>query len=160
MSALNELIRSLRRQFVITIEPSLTGVAGISLAVVGRAARENIDTRVAKIEAARSNLVEAIEAIDELRDKAEENKRDLAALTEKLSRTEAQKASVDMQLSTLRDLAALDTQSVRQSLGIPTRLQIWRERLIAFASGIVASVVASAIWSFFMDPGYRRIWPE
>lgn len=140
------LVRQLRRKIVFTISPAL-GIPEISVSILGTEARANIDERVAKIEAARSNLLEAIEAIDELREKAEENRQDLAALTEKLGESEKQKAVLDMELSTLKGLASLDTQSVRKSLGIPTRLQVWTERMISFGFGILASVIASAIWT-------------
>jgi hypothetical protein len=112
---------------------------------------KTVDARIEKIDTARQNLAEAIDAIDELKSIAEENKRDLEFLTEQIQRAEENKLTVSEELQTLKGLAALDSRAVRKAL-MPTRVSIWTERVIAFGAGVVSSIVASYIYDFFVKP--------
>lgn len=107
-----------------------------------------IDDRLAKIETARESLVEALTAVDELKERAQENKRDLEFLTEQIQRAELDKKSLSGELETLKGIASLDTESVRKVLKLPTRVSIWTERVIAFGLGILASTIASLIYDY------------
>ncbi|HJW40460.1 MAG TPA: hypothetical protein VJ476_04425 [Rhizomicrobium sp.] len=120
------------------------GAAGLE--VEFRPSEETIDKRLARISAARENLIEALEAVDELESAAKKNKRDLEQLNSALAEAEKQKGDVHAQLNALKQIAVLDGGAVRKSLGLPTTLDIWRDRTIAFASGVLASLLAAWLW--------------
>lgn len=107
----------------------------------------SIDERIKKIDSARENLTEAIAAIDELRSQANSNKKDLQDALQRISEAEKQRQSLTEEIATVRQLAQADTQSFRRIIGLPTRADAWRERLIGFASGIIASIIASIIYA-------------
>lgn len=112
----------------------------------------SIDSRMQKIDAARAGLSDALSAVDELKNIAEANKRDLALLNSQIEQAEAQRQSVSGQLETLKGIAALDSESVRKVLRLPTRVSIWTERVIAFGFGVISSIVASYVYDFFVKP--------
>lgn len=134
----------------VRVRPSATH--GIQLAFDKELPSENVDTRIAKIEVARENLAEAIAAVDELKDLAEENKRDLEFLTAQIQRAQENKASVSDELEALKGLAALDSEAVRKVLKLPTRVSIWTERVIAFLFGVISSIIASYLYDFLVKP--------
>jgi hypothetical protein len=120
--------------------------------MVGDAPEASVDERIAKIEAARASLLEALSAVDQLKQRADENKQDLEYLTKQIERAEADKATISDELQTLKGLAALDSQAVRKVLKLPTRVSIWTERVIAFLFGVISSIVASYLYDFFVKP--------
>jgi hypothetical protein len=129
------------------IRISAKGPYGISISYVEKGkANATIDDRLAKIESARESLVEALSAVDELKERAQENKRDLEFLTEQIQRAEIDKKSLSGELQTLKGIASLDSESVRKVLRLPTKVSIWTERVIAFGLGILASTIASLIY--------------
>jgi hypothetical protein len=131
---------------------------GMEVKLAPSKASETIDTRLEKIETARSNLADALIAMDELKDAAEDNKRDLAALSASIERAEGEKTSLHGELESLKALAAIDSASVRKGLGLPTAVDVWRERIYGFLFGIVAAVIGAIIWDLAMKPiweGYR-----
>ena len=69
------------------------------------APRQSIDERIEQIESARFSLVEALDAIDELKLAAERNKLELAATLQTLAVTQTQSASAEKELETVRELA-------------------------------------------------------
>jgi prefoldin subunit 5 len=107
---------------------------------------ESVDARIEKIDSARESLADALAAMDELKTRAQENKRDLEFLTHQIQRAEVDKASLSEELKTLKDLATLDSDSVRKVLRLPTRVSIWTERVIAFVLGVAASTIASVFY--------------
>jgi hypothetical protein len=109
-----------------------------------------IDSRIQKIDVARAGLTEALSAIDELKNIAEGNKRDLALLNYQIQHAEAQRQSVSGELDALKEIASLDSESVRKALRLPTRVSIWTERVIAFVLGVLASVLASLIYEYIV----------
>jgi hypothetical protein len=126
---------------------------GVELTLSGPLARESIDERLAKIEVARESLTDALQAIDALKQESEENKRDLEKLAGAIRKAEMEKANLHSQLDALKDIAALDSSVVRQALKLPTEIDIWRDRIIAFAFGIAASTVAAVVWEY----GIRKL---
>jgi chromosome segregation ATPase len=71
---------------------SFSGAIGISIdEVLVKKETRDIDSRIAKIETARENLLEAISAIDEIKATAEENKRELAELQKSVTKIGKQK---------------------------------------------------------------------
>lgn len=105
-----------------------------------------MDQRLAKIEAARENLTDALTALEDLQTEAQANSRALTELTVRLDKAEERKSIVQKDIHTLRELAKLDAESVRKGLGIPTRGKVWLERGFAFVLGIVGSIIASWLW--------------
>lgn len=69
-----------------------------------------------------------------------------------IKRAETYKQSVRGELEALKEMATLDSETVRRALRVPTRVSIWTERVIAFSFGIAASVVASYVYEFFVKP--------
>lgn len=116
--------------------------------LVGEASEVSVDERITKIETARTSLLDALSAVDQLKQQAEENKQDLEYLTRQIERAEADKAHLSDELATLKGIAALDSESVRKALRLPTRVSIWTERVIAFGFGIAASTIASLVYEY------------
>jgi hypothetical protein len=112
-----------------------------------------IDDRLAKIEIARESLAEALNAMDELKQRAELNKRDLEELNAALKEAQSEKSSVAAELEALKGLSVLDTETVRKALGVPTTVDRWAERTISFVLGAAASTVATLIWEY----GLKRL---
>lgn len=110
---------------------------------------KNVELRLAKIESARESLSEALAAMDDLKSAAEENKRDLDRLNEAITTAQAEKKGLTAQLDAMKQLAALDSESVRQVLRVPGPVDVWRERIYGFMSGIVGSLVAQIMWEVF-----------
>lgn len=103
----------------------------------------NIDERIRKIDIARDNLKDALGAIDEIRSQADRNKNELEQALLRLQVVHEQKAKIDEELFTLKQIAEADTSAFRKVVGLPSKGDLWRERLVGFASGVLASVVAS-----------------
>jgi hypothetical protein len=106
---------------------------------------QSIDDRIAKIDEARSNLVEVLNAIDELRSAAEQNQRDAEIALRQLEKLEQDKASLEKELESVRGIIDVDVTTFRQIAGIPSTDDIRRERVLGFITGVLASVVASGI---------------
>lgn len=107
---------------------------------------ETIDARLAKIEVARRNLAEALEAIDELKSAAEANQAELVIALERLRDAQDQRASAEKEVQAVRSIAQTDVEVFRKLAGVPSKMEIAKERLIGFILGVLASVIASFIW--------------
>jgi hypothetical protein len=106
----------------------------------------SVDERIAKIDVARDNLLEGLQAIDELKREAQENKRELAIAIQTIENLEQERSVAEKELRAIRGIADADTSMLRKVIGVPSQTQIWKERLFGFVSGVMASVVASFIW--------------
>lgn len=153
MGACVRLIESIDRLLAFTLDV-LIEAGAISLGVKLKrrsdaGLNQTLDERLAKIDHARDNLADALEAMDDLRRQAEENKHALEALNRAVQGATRERDAVTSELDTVRSLAALDTETVRRALGVPSPARVWAERLISFVLGVVASLVASAIWQLF-----------
>lgn len=62
---------------------------------------QSIDDRITKIDKARSNLVEALNAIDELRSAVEQNQRDAEIALRQLEKLEQDKTSLEKELESV-----------------------------------------------------------
>ena len=108
-------------------------------------ATQSIDDRIAKIDEARNNLVEVLNAIDELRSAAEKNRHDAEAALRQLEQLEHDKANLEKDLASTRDIIEADVTVFKQIAGIPSADDIRRERVLGFITGVVSSVVASGV---------------
>lgn len=106
---------------------------------------QTIDQRIAKIDTARANLVDGLKAIDELREAAEENKRELIAALEKLEQIQDEKHSAENELEQLRRIAETDADALRKVVGIPSKSDIRKQQIIGFFGGVIASILATSI---------------
>lgn len=147
---LAKLIEHLVRQFRIKI--GLGPFGRIDVALSTPFAEKSIDERLEKIEVARQNLAEALIAIDELRDASEANKRDLERLTSSISKAESDKADLHAQLGALKQIAAIDSDAVRDALRLPTEVDKWKERIWGFIFGLAAGLIGSMLWEMAIKP--------
>ncbi|TYR35245.1 hypothetical protein FY036_02935 [Mesorhizobium microcysteis] len=115
-----------------------------------KSTKSSLDDRILKIEAARANLSEALEAIDELKGEAQRNQAALAELRRTLVQREEEKGQLDAKLSELRALTEISASTVQDVFRVPTRASIWAERVIGFVIGVAASVAASFVYSAFV----------
>lgn len=155
--ALARILFSLFRTYFVVIEELLRlAVPGYKRSLVFKQIMDlgdsgnavDVDARIKKIDAARDNLQDAIQAIDELRDQADLNKKELRDALSRIDEVEKQKSELNNELQTLQKIAEADTNAFRRIVGLPTKGDVWRERLLGFGSGVVASVVASIIFVF------------
>ncbi|MGE0351054.1 hypothetical protein [Hydrogenophaga sp.] len=106
----------------------------------------SLDERIQRIDAARRNLIEALDAIDELKAAAEENKAELAAAIERLNSANRQRVTAERELAAVRDIAQSDIDVFKKLAGIPSQREIAKERFIGFLLGIAASIAAAGLW--------------
>jgi len=109
-------------------------------------AASGIDERLAQIDRARESLESALPAVNELGAAAERNKAELRDALELIEHTRAEKAMAEHQLQNLKEIAQADIEVFRSLVGIPSRAQIARERIIGFILGVIASLIASGIF--------------
>lgn len=119
--------------------------------VLGEERSESVDERIKKIDSARANLHDAIQAIDELHIQAIENKVELAKTLQNLAEAEQQKNETDKELDAVRQLANIDVAAFRSAAGIPGKNDIFKERIFGFISGVVASLIAGGIFTIFAN---------
>ncbi|WDA41534.1 hypothetical protein [Erythrobacter sp. BLCC-B19] len=105
-----------------------------------------IDERLAKIEVAKQNLLEGLSALDELKLEADQNKKTLASALETIRELESKKTEAQEELNALRQVADLDTATLKKLFDVPTSGRIWRERFYGLLTGIVASLIAAYLW--------------
>ncbi|PIA70324.1 hypothetical protein CDR19_16610 [Ectopseudomonas toyotomiensis] len=134
-----EFVAKILRRLHVTV-----GISGISVGFQEEA-QQSLDQRVAKLDAARANLVDGIQAIDQLMAEAQKNKTEIAEAAQQISRLKADKQTLAEELSAIKSVVTADVDAFRKIAGVPTVGDIRRERLIGFASGITASLIASAL---------------
>ncbi len=121
------------------------GVTGITVSYEVEA-QQSLDERIAKLDAARRNLADGINAIDELKHEAEKSKIEGAAAAEQVERLTRDKASLASKLEAMQAVMQADVDAFRQVAGVPDAAAIRRERFIGFVSGVAASLVAASVW--------------
>ena len=103
----------------------------------------SVDTRLAKLEDARRYLLESLEAVDELKRDAEQNKRDLESALAELQVTMADRDAAHEELRSIRTVMSADIAACRNLAGVPN---VMKERVIGCVAGIIASLVATIMW--------------
>jgi chromosome segregation ATPase len=149
MSAAKLLIEfSLRSIGFITlpVEKIVLSIMGLKIEIGD--GTKSIDDRIAKIEIARTNLEEALEAIDDLRRTADKNKIQLDQAMAKLASIEDKKSLVAGELESLARIRDADVGAFRRIMGVQTDFDKWKERAIGFITGIIGSILASILWHF------------
>lgn len=125
--------------------------------VLGLQAEYDLDERIQKIETARTNLLDALSAVDELERSAQQNKRELEAIAAALQKAESQKLSAEEELDSLKKLATLEAGAVRKTFGVPTPREVWRDRILGFIFGAITSLLLSAAWDFILKPLLQKV---
>lgn len=107
--------------------------------------KESIDDRIARIDLAKANLIESLKAIEELKEFAEQNKKEVETAVRQLTQLEQDKILLQRELDSIKAIAQTDIETFRKVAGVLAPSQIRRERVLGFISGIVASVIASGV---------------
>lgn len=108
-------------------------------------AQKNLDERIAKLDAARKNLEDGIDAIENLKIEAERSKVEIAAATLQVEQLAKDKASLSSRLEAMQTVLTADVDAFRQVAGVPNAAAVRRERLVGFVSGVAASLVAAGL---------------
>jgi multidrug efflux pump subunit AcrA (membrane-fusion protein) len=117
------------------------GLAGARIAIEPKS--KMIDSRLAKIDLARGALEESLAAIEQLKIEAENNKIEHQKSQRELDEALSSKDDAERKLVAVRSLIAQDIEAFQVVAGVPN---VRRERLIGFASGVIASTIATALW--------------
>ena len=139
------------------IKVALHRVTGIELPSTTKA-EVSIDERILKLDAARQNLVDGIEALDQLKSEADRNKKELRSAIEQVSLIQQDKEVLSKELEDVQAIMQNDVKAFQNLAGIPSSDEIFKERIIGFISGVIASMIASAIW-FFAGEIYKKLQP-
>jgi hypothetical protein len=107
---------------------------------------ESIDARIKRLDEAKKNLIASLQAIDELERSAAQNKKEAEEALARLKQLHGEKSKVESELAEVRKIVSSDVSTFQRMAGVPGPAQIKRERLIGFGTGVLASVIASAIW--------------
>ena len=95
-----------------------------------------------KVAVAQEHLVEALEAMDIIREQAVTERSKLDSLLTEVEQKRKLYRKTTVDLETTQDLLDKDQEKLRSALGINTS----REKFIGFVSGVIASITATAIW--------------
>jgi len=104
-----------------------------------------VDERIARIDEARTALAESLEAIDELRVEADVARTEHAAVALALQTTLASKDDAEKKLQSIQRIMDEEVEAFRAVAGVS---DVRKERIIGFASGVAASIIATAIWTY------------
>ena len=142
----------------IVVADFITGnlLAGLVAGVAGNAAsnlvgkldvspKRPIDDRIARLDEAKSAILESLGAIDELREDASRAREEHANVVSALETALANREDAEQKLESIRKIIAQDVLAFREMAGIT---DVRKERLIGFFSGVCASVLASALWTW------------
>jgi hypothetical protein len=102
----------------------------------------SIDQRLAKLEIAKAALMESLSAVEELQRQAEDGKVEHERVRAELAATIASKDDAERKLQSIQALMTQDVEAFQTLAGVPI---MSRERLLGFASGVVASIIASGV---------------
>jgi hypothetical protein len=119
-------------------------VTGLDISV-GLQQKRPIDERIARLDEARAALSEGLDAIDELRQDATRAKAEHTTVVLSLEAALANRDDAEKKLEAVRGIIAQDVNAFREIAGVS---DVRKERLIGFGSGVCASVLASALWTW------------
>lgn len=109
---------------------------------------DTIDDRIAKINIAKTNLNDAITAINELEQDTLKSKKELEKTLKNVELAKEKKTALQSEVNNLTQLAGAEVQTMRTVIGIPSKGALWAQRFIGFILGIVASLIASYIYNY------------
>lgn len=97
-------------------------------------------------------ILDALNAIDEIKDTAEEHKRELAALQVSVAKIGRERDELSADKELLAQMTAAQRGKLRQMLGVPTRLQT----ILAWVGTFIFGAVASWVLTFAYDTGIKE----
>ena len=101
---------------------------------------ESVDERISKLEKVRSDLMDAVNAVESLQEEAASNKKELEKVSEQLEKLKEDK-------KTTENLLELPQQSFARVIDKASRAAQWKGILVGFIFGILASLIATWIWN-------------
>lgn len=104
-----------------------------------------VDERIARLDEARAALSEGLDAINELRQDATRAKVEHASVISALETALANRDDAEKKLEAIHGIITQDVKAFREVAGVS---DIRKERLIGFVSGVFASIIASALWTW------------
>tara|TARA_B110001450_G_C17623331_1_gene482101 strand:+ start:966 stop:1466 length:501 start_codon:yes stop_codon:yes gene_type:complete len=107
---------------------------------------ESVDQRIRKIDQARENLVSALTAVDELKNKADINKQEANEIKAKVDTLTSEKTLADTELQEIKKVTGSTVDAFQRVAGVPSRNQIAKERFVGFGLGVIASLLATLAW--------------
>ncbi len=110
---------------------------------------KSIDDRIKRIDEAREHLISGLSGIDELKQEAKVNKQEIEELRARLKYLTSEKESAGLELKEIRKVTASDINAFQKLAGVPSRIQIAKERFVGFILGLVASLLATIIWEWW-----------
>lgn len=152
VSAIKQLAELIWKRFV---EPELRRRLGEradepAIESTGSDATASIEARIGKIDAAQRSLAEAVEAMAEIHAMAEQNRAELAEALQSLAEAQKERVSAERELRAIKELAQADIAVFRKLAGVPSEIELakqrFTERAIGFGLGVLASVIASLLW--------------
>lgn len=112
----------------------------------------SVDERIAKIELARTNLLEALTAIDEIKTTAEEHQRELLSLQTSVTKIGQERDQLSADRELLVQMTAADKERLRRMLGVPTRLQ----STITWVGTFIFGAVTTWLFTLAYDVGIKE----
>jgi hypothetical protein len=76
------------------------------------------------------------------------------AAIERLSTAQAERVAAERELQAVRAIAQNDVAVFQKLAGVPSKIDIAKERVVGFVLGVLASVAASGVWWLV-----TRAWP-
>lgn len=155
LAVARELINRLDRVLGVLIGPvgqSLgKAIQRVTLKLYGvelEAQRAPVDARLAKLDTARAALEESLSAISDLQEEGIRAKAEHEAAKARLQQVLRNKGDAEKQLAEVRAFYDRDMTTFRQLAGTPNMAV---ERVVAFGLGILASTVATVLWTYGDD---------
>lgn len=106
---------------------------------------QTIDERIEKLDDAKEALSQGLEAIDELRSDASRHKSEVQNALEELSNLNAETEELGAKREAISKVLESEVSAFRDVVGIPSPKQRQRDKVLGFVSGVIASMVASAL---------------
>jgi flagellar hook-basal body complex protein FliE len=128
------------------IEPFANGIIKAIIGIDNNQKDESkpIDQRIARLDEAKAALNESLEAIEKLRTDAETALNEHAAVVEALNTALSNKVDAEQKLASIRNIINQEVKAFQTVAGVPN---VRQERTIGFFSGVLASIVASGVWT-------------
>ena len=109
------------------------------------ATSQTIDDRIEKLDDAKVALSQGLEAIDELRTDASRHKKEVQKALEELGTLSTETEELEAKKESIAKVLESEVSAFRDVAGIPSVLQRRRDKVLGFASGVIASMVASGL---------------
>jgi hypothetical protein len=126
--------------------------------IFGPQASIAIDERLRKIELARSNLQDALSAIDELETSALNSREELDRLQFALSIAATENENLSAHNTNLRTVTEAQMKAIRASIE-PTPREVWRNHAIGFLVGCLTTFIFSLGYDFAIKPLFLQFFP-